>query len=192
MGTSVSKSDEGPKLKCPGQFERLHDDSRRVSSCNTFEGAKFDVAKPLTPTFAVNHNFWLGGSYYPNANQHYKFGATLGDNERVCIASVDQHRRPRRNLPVSDDAFSADCPRGSRGGVESRACPSDASALARPTVADDPARVATTRRHGISTSSPRRRRDASRWIPAFLAGKILAEHEEDPARGRRSQGRREK
>ena len=33
----------------------------------------------------------LGGSYYPNANQHYKFGATVGDNERVCMASVDQY-----------------------------------------------------------------------------------------------------
>ena len=77
--------------KNPGQFERLHDDVRRVVACHTFEGAKFDVSKPLTPTFAVNHNFWLGGSHYPSANQHYKFGATLGDNERVCIASVDQY-----------------------------------------------------------------------------------------------------
>lgn len=95
MGTSPSRclgapADDDP-LKCPGQFERLHDDARRVSSCATFEGVKFDVAKPLTPTFAVNHNFWLGGSHYPNANQHYKFGATLGDNERVCIAALDQY-----------------------------------------------------------------------------------------------------
>ncbi|KAH8062086.1 hypothetical protein JL720_13290 [Aureococcus anophagefferens] len=64
------------KLKAPGQYERLHDDAKRVTAVNTFEGAKFEVAKPLTPTFALNHNFWLGGSYYPNANQHYKFGAT--------------------------------------------------------------------------------------------------------------------
>ncbi|KAK7232887.1 mitochondrial protein translocase [Aureococcus anophagefferens] len=79
------------KLKAPGQYERLHDDAKRVTAVNTFEGAKFEVAKPLTPTFALNHNFWLGGSYYPNANQHYKFGATVGDNERVCMASLDQY-----------------------------------------------------------------------------------------------------
>ena len=78
-------------LKSPGQFERLHDEVKKVTSVNTFEGAKFEVAKPLTPTFALNHNFWLGGSYYPNANQHYKFGATVGDNERVCMASLDQY-----------------------------------------------------------------------------------------------------
>lgn len=92
MGGSSSRFGEPEKkLRCPGQFERLHDDVKKVTSVNTFEGAKFEVAKPLTPTFAVNHNFWLGGSYYPNANRHYKFGATVGDNERVCMASVDQY-----------------------------------------------------------------------------------------------------
>ena len=94
MGAKASRclelapaEDESQGPKNPGPFERLHDDCRRVVHCNTFEGVKFDVSKPLTPTFAVNHNFWLGGSHYPSANQHYKFGATLGDNERVCFAS---------------------------------------------------------------------------------------------------------
>ena len=98
MGAKASRclelapaEDETSGPKNPGPFERLHDDCRRVVHCNTFEGVKFDVSKPLTPTFAVNHNFWLGGSHYPSANQHYKFGATLGDNERVCFGSVDQY-----------------------------------------------------------------------------------------------------
>ena len=103
MGASTSahclgaeSGGETKPLKSPGQFERLHDEVKKVTSVNPFEGAKFEVAKPLTPTFALNHNFWLGGSYYPNANQHYKFGATVGDNERVCMASVDQRARSVR------------------------------------------------------------------------------------------------
>ncbi|KAH8071418.1 hypothetical protein JL721_4396 [Aureococcus anophagefferens] len=30
------------KLKAPGQYERLHDDAKRVTAVNTFEGAKFE------------------------------------------------------------------------------------------------------------------------------------------------------
>ena len=89
MPTSSGGGRHAGRRTRPG--ERLHGDCRRVVHCNTFEGVKFDVSKPLTPTFAVNHNFWLGGSHYPSANQHYKFGATLGDNERVCFGSVDQY-----------------------------------------------------------------------------------------------------
>ena len=61
MGGQTSRclEAEPKKLKAPGQFERLHDDVKKVTSVNTFEGAKFEVAKPLTPTFALNHNFWL-------------------------------------------------------------------------------------------------------------------------------------
>ncbi|KAJ1459310.1 eukaryotic porin/Tom40 [Pelagophyceae sp. CCMP2097] len=78
-------------LKAPGQFERLHEDVKKLVNVNTFEGCKFELAKPLTPMFQTAHSLWLGGSHYPNANSHYKFSATVGDNERVCIASMDQY-----------------------------------------------------------------------------------------------------
>ena len=44
---------QGPKN--PGPFERLHDDYRRVVHCNTFEGVKFDVSKPLTSNFTPSN-----------------------------------------------------------------------------------------------------------------------------------------
>ena len=91
MGAKASRclelapaEDESQGPKNPGPFERLHDDCRRVVHCNTFEGVKFDVSKPLTPTFAVNHNFWLGGSHYPSANQHYKL-ARRSATTSACV-----------------------------------------------------------------------------------------------------------
>mmetsp|Transcript_2454 Transcript_2454/g.9399 ORF Transcript_2454/g.9399 Transcript_2454/m.9399 type:complete len:357 (+) Transcript_2454:42-1112(+) len=90
LGTSRSEA-AAEKLKTPGQFERLQEDVKKLTSVNTFEGCRFDVSKPLTPMFALSHSFQLGASPYPNASSHYKFGSTVGDAERVCIASVDQY-----------------------------------------------------------------------------------------------------
>lgn len=101
MGQALSRSvarcegtDDSDALKlpaCPGQFERVHEDVKRLTNVNTFEGAKFEVSKPLTPMFALNHMVMLGASPYPNATSHYKFGANVGDSERVCMAHVDQY-----------------------------------------------------------------------------------------------------
>lgn len=69
-----------PELpKSPGQFERVHEDVKKLTNVNTFEGAKFEVSKPLTPMFALNHLFLLGSSPYPNANSESAiYGSTLG------------------------------------------------------------------------------------------------------------------
>ena len=94
MGASMSRCDAGPpeeKLKGPGQFERREEDVKKVTSVNTFEGARVDVSKPMTPLFALSHSIMLGSSPHPNATSHYKLGATVGDGERVCVATVDQH-----------------------------------------------------------------------------------------------------
>lgn len=53
--------------KSPGQFERVHEDVKKLTNVNTFEGAKFEVSKPMTPMFALSHLFLLGSSPYPNA-----------------------------------------------------------------------------------------------------------------------------
>ncbi|KAJ8603795.1 hypothetical protein CTAYLR_000202 [Chrysophaeum taylorii] len=99
MGQGASRCDAAlppiggaPELpKSPGQFERLHEDTKRLTNINTFEGARFEVSKPLTPMFALTHTFMLGASPYPSANSHYKLGANVGDNDRVVISSIDQH-----------------------------------------------------------------------------------------------------
>ena len=49
------------------------------------EGAKFELAKPLTPTFAVNHNFWLGGSLVDAGEEHH--GEPLPRRRRPRISA---------------------------------------------------------------------------------------------------------
>ena len=89
---SSARSRKQERLRSPGQFERREEEVKKLTSVNTFEGARVDVSKPMTPLFALSHNIMLGSSpNNPNANSHYKLGATVGDGERVCVATVDQH-----------------------------------------------------------------------------------------------------
>mmetsp|Transcript_14332 Transcript_14332/g.19159 ORF Transcript_14332/g.19159 Transcript_14332/m.19159 type:complete len:322 (+) Transcript_14332:32-997(+) len=94
--SSFDKGEE--KLKAPGQFERREEEVKRITNINTFEGVRFGVSKPLTPMFALNHDVILGSSPIPNASSHYKFGATVGDNEGVIMASLDQHGSIEGNI----------------------------------------------------------------------------------------------
>lgn len=86
--------DEAQDLKSPGNFEGLQVDVRKLTSLGTYEGCKVEIGKQLTPMFAQAHAFWLGGSYYPQMNQHYNARYTLqtigAENESVIIANIDQ------------------------------------------------------------------------------------------------------
>ena len=80
------------ELKNPGQFERVNEDVRRmtqVPSQACFEGARFDLAKPLNPWFIVKHSCWLGGSTYPNTTAQYQLCTTVANDDRVILANVD-------------------------------------------------------------------------------------------------------
>lgn len=92
MSLTGDKAAAAESVKNPGQFERVHEDVRRMTQGpggQCFEGAKFDLSKPLNPWFALNHRCWLGGSQYPNATAQYTLGATVADNDRVVLSTVD-------------------------------------------------------------------------------------------------------
>jgi len=83
----------GPEetIKAPPPFELISMDHKRLSTLDSWDGVRFEVSKPVTPTFGVNHMFWLGTSAVPGG-VHYTYGATVAeDNNRLVMGRVDIH-----------------------------------------------------------------------------------------------------
>mmetsp|Transcript_28656 Transcript_28656/g.37556 ORF Transcript_28656/g.37556 Transcript_28656/m.37556 type:complete len:339 (+) Transcript_28656:211-1227(+) len=85
-------AEKGPeeKIKCPGQYENIHNEVRRLTTMiDVWDGVRFDMNKPVTPTFAINHLFWLGTSMVPG-HVHYTYGATVAeDSDRLIMGRID-------------------------------------------------------------------------------------------------------
>ena len=65
--------------KNPGGFEEAGSAFRRVLSLDTFDGLRFDLAKPMNQQFALTHSILLGTSLIPGGS-NYAFGANLMDS----------------------------------------------------------------------------------------------------------------
>lgn len=70
----------------PGPFEALSGEAKRYVFVDTFDGARLDLHKSLSPLFLVNHNFWMGTSMIPNTNKHYQFTTqVVADEDQTTI-----------------------------------------------------------------------------------------------------------
>lgn len=77
----------------PGPLEAATWDVRRLTSLDTYDGARIDVSKQLSPYFSVVHAFHLGTSMLPDArNSSYGFTAQMNDEEGFMMARVDPER----------------------------------------------------------------------------------------------------
>ncbi|KAL3815975.1 hypothetical protein ACHAXA_008934 [Cyclostephanos tholiformis] len=77
----------------PGPLEGATWDVRRLTSLDTYDGARIDVSKQLSPYFSVVHSFHLGTSMLPDSrNSSYGFTAQMNDEEGFMMARVDPER----------------------------------------------------------------------------------------------------
>jgi mitochondrial import receptor subunit TOM40 len=78
------------RTQCPGQFADSFNEVKRLVQVDTFDGFKFDMQKPLTPTFAVSHGLWLGSSLLPGGSM-YHYSATVADvGDKLIMGRVSQ------------------------------------------------------------------------------------------------------
>ncbi|GMI33638.1 hypothetical protein TrCOL_g8231 [Triparma columacea] len=78
----------------PGPFEALSAEAKRFVFVDTFDGARLDLSKQLSPMMMINHNFWLGTSMLPNSNKHYTFTSQVvadEDQTAVLVGRLDMN-----------------------------------------------------------------------------------------------------
>lgn len=77
----------------PGPLEGATWDVRRLTALDTYDGARVDISKQLSPYFAVVHSFVLGTTMLPDGkNASYGFTTQMNDEEGFLMARVDPER----------------------------------------------------------------------------------------------------
>lgn len=77
----------------PGPLEGATWDVRRLVSVDTYDGARVDISKQLSPFFAVVHSFHLGTTMLPDGKTaSYGFTAQMNDEDGFLMARVDPER----------------------------------------------------------------------------------------------------
>lgn len=78
----------------PGPLEGATWDVRRLVSLDTYDGARVDISKQLSPFFAVVHSFHLGTTMLPDGKiSSYGFTTQMNDEDGFLMARVDPERR---------------------------------------------------------------------------------------------------
>jgi len=78
----------------PGPFEALNSEAKKYVFVDTFDGARLDLSKQLSPMMMINHNLWLGTSMIPNSNKHYTFTSQVvpdEDQTMVLVGRLDMN-----------------------------------------------------------------------------------------------------
>uniref|UniRef100_A0A6V1K0T5 Mitochondrial import receptor subunit TOM40 n=1 Tax=Heterosigma akashiwo TaxID=2829 RepID=A0A6V1K0T5_HETAK len=77
------------KIRCPPPLEFLPMEFKRITQPDTYDGVRFELNKPVTPSFGINHMFWLGTQMIPT-HVHYTYGATVAeDSDRLIMGRYD-------------------------------------------------------------------------------------------------------
>lgn len=77
----------------PGPLEAATWDVRRLVTLDTYDGARVDISKQLSPYFAAVHSFHLGTTMLPDGqSSSYGFTAQMNDETGFLMARVDPQR----------------------------------------------------------------------------------------------------
>eukprot|EP00978_Attheya_sp_CCMP212_P015017 scaffold38589_cov40-Attheya_sp.AAC.1 len=78
----------------PGPFEQANMDAKRLVALDTFDGARVDINKQLSPYMLAMHSFWLGTSMLPDGrNKTYTFVTQVHDGEGgLLMARLDPEK----------------------------------------------------------------------------------------------------
>lgn len=77
----------------PGPYEQAAMDAKRLVTLDTYDGARVDISKQLSPYMAAVHSFWMGTSMLPDGrNKTYSFVAQVADESGLLMARVDPER----------------------------------------------------------------------------------------------------
>mmetsp|Transcript_6912 Transcript_6912/g.10426 ORF Transcript_6912/g.10426 Transcript_6912/m.10426 type:complete len:375 (-) Transcript_6912:135-1259(-) len=86
----AEKEEEGT-IKSPGPYEYQGQEVKAMLNPDTHDGFRMEVQKVLTPTFVVNHSFWLGAAQMPS-NCHYAYTAQVAEGaDRGIMARRDSN-----------------------------------------------------------------------------------------------------
>lgn len=68
-------------------------DAKRLVTLDTYDGARVDISKQLSPYMAAVHSFWMGTGMLPDGrNKTYSFVAQVADESGLLMARVDPER----------------------------------------------------------------------------------------------------
>ncbi|GMI07411.1 hypothetical protein TrLO_g7585 [Triparma laevis f. longispina] len=93
----------------PGPWEAFNSDIKRYLFVDTFDGARVDLSKQLSPFLVINHNWWLGTTMLPNGQKNnYTFTTQVMPSETTAvIGRADQNgmveARVHRGLIMEED-----------------------------------------------------------------------------------------
>ncbi|KAH9606479.1 hypothetical protein KSS87_009433 [Heliosperma pusillum] len=102
--TQTSKVDEHvdyKNLPCPIPYEEIHREAFMSLKPESFEGARFDYNKALTPKFFLSHSVTMGPMEVPSQSPetikiptaNYEFGANYIDPKLMLIGRISQEGR---------------------------------------------------------------------------------------------------
>lgn len=77
-------------LPNPGKFEELQKEAKGVLGLEVFDGARFEISKPLNQNFVVSHSVMMGSSVIPPS---YEFGANVADEKMLLASRIDCNGR---------------------------------------------------------------------------------------------------
>ncbi|GMH93569.1 hypothetical protein TrVE_jg6862 [Triparma verrucosa] len=70
----------------PGPWEAFNSDIKRYLFVDTFDGARVDLSKQLSPFLVINHNWWLGTTQLPNGQKNnYTFTTQVMPSETTAV-----------------------------------------------------------------------------------------------------------
>ena len=97
----------------PGPFEGLTNAAKSLVFVDTFDGARIDISKQLSPMMMCSHNFWLGTAMVPNATKQYTFATQVYPDETTfAMARVTQEGqvegRIHKVLSAGPDGFAGE------------------------------------------------------------------------------------
>lgn len=77
----------------PGPYEMVAQESKRLTTLDTFDGFRCDVSKQLSPYMVAIHNFWLGTNMMQDGRKStYAFVSQVADENGLLMARVDPGR----------------------------------------------------------------------------------------------------
>ena len=69
----------------PGPFEGLSNAAKALVYVDTFDGARVDINKQLSPMMMTNHNFWLGTSMLQAGSKNYTFSTQVVPDDSTFV-----------------------------------------------------------------------------------------------------------
>ena len=87
----------------PGMWENLANEAKRLVFVDTFDGARLDVSKQLSPMMMVNHNVWLGTSMLPGGDRFLRALRNVKEDTWEHLAPLLYG--PRKNRRFAEDGI---------------------------------------------------------------------------------------